>query len=430
MKMHRVSAMALAAGLALTLAACGGGNTPAPANTAGGGTTAGGGEKAKIVVDMWAGSEDDTAALNAQLDVVKRDNPDIEVELRTAPWGDFFTKLTTNMASNNMACVTGMNSGMLSSYTAGFDVLTPESLATAGLAESDFAEGSLEILKNKGELYGLPFDVATMLTYYNEDQLTAAGATIPKVGWTFADFEAAAKAATKDGKYGFGIGMGGFQWQALPIAKGGVQPVTQDGQLQLTNADFVAAAEWYAGLVTEQKIAAPVASASDTGWGENQFTGENAAMAVDGTWNAVGYLNNDAGFKAGLVPLPSGDKGNLSLILGSGYGIAKNCDNKEAALKVLGSLLSKDAQDSIASSGRSYPARAESQPLYFESLDESVRDQVKTTFEAAFSNVQGQYVSDNWSKVDTFVQPELVSIYNGQADMATVLETAQQQFGQ
>ena len=108
MKMHRVSAMALAAGLALTLAACGGGNTPAPANTAGGGTTAGGGEKAKIVVDMWAGSEDDTAALNAQLDVVKRDNPDIEVELRTAPWGDFFTKLTTNMASNNMACVTGM----------------------------------------------------------------------------------------------------------------------------------------------------------------------------------------------------------------------------------------------------------------------------------------------------------------------------------
>ncbi|HMS35537.1 MAG TPA: hypothetical protein PKA93_00115, partial [Arachnia sp.] len=69
MKMHRVSAMALAAGLALTLAACGGGNTPAPGNTAGGGNT-GGGEKAKIVVDMWAGSEDDTTALNAQLDVV------------------------------------------------------------------------------------------------------------------------------------------------------------------------------------------------------------------------------------------------------------------------------------------------------------------------------------------------------------------------
>lgn len=413
--------MALVTGTAIALTGCGGGGGSSTEGAGGGSDT--------IVVDMWAGSEDDTAALEAQLAVVKEQNPDIKVELRTAPWGDFFTKLTTNMASNNMACVTGMNSGQLASYTDGFAVLTPEDLTTAGLAESDFADGATEILKNKGELYGLPFDVATMVTYYNEDQLTAAGAAIPQVGWTFDDFEATAKAATKDGKYGFGIGMGGFQWQALPIARAGLQPVTEDGQLQLTEPAFVEAAQWYTGLVTEQKVAAPVASASDTGWGENQFTGENAAMAVDGTWNAVGYLQNDAGFKAGLVPLPSGDQGNLSLVLGSGFGIAKNCENKEAALKVLGSLLSKDAQDSIASSGRSYPARAESQPLYFESLDEAYRDQVKATFEAAFENVQGQYVSDNWAKVDTFIAPELVSVYNGQADIKAVLESAQQQFG-
>src|SRR5690606_37287719 len=96
--------------------------------------------------------------------------------------------------------------------------------------------------------------------------------------------------------------------------------------------------------------------------------------------------------------------GSLSLILGSGYGIAKSCENKEAALKVLGSLLSAEAQDYIASSGRSYPARAESQPLYFESIDEKYRAQVEEVFTAAFENVQGQYVSDDWSKVGTFVQ--------------------------
>lgn len=152
-------------------------------------------------------------------------------------------------------------------------------------------------------------------------------------------------------------------------------------------------------------------------------------MAVDGTWNAVTYLNNEAGFTAGLAPMPTGEAGNLSLILGSGFGIAKSCENKEAALKVLGSLLSKDAQDYIASSGRSYPARAESQPLYFESLDESIRDEVETVFEAAFEDVEGQYVSDNWAKVGTFVQPELVSVYNGQSSMNDVLESAQQQFG-
>lgn len=418
MKKMRVGAVVAITGVAVALTGC---------SSAGGGGGAADGDT--IVVDMWAGSEDDTAALQAQIDVVKEQNPDIKVELRTAPWGDFFTKLTTNMASGNMACVTGMNSGMLASYTSGFAKLTDDDLATAGLEASDFAEGSLDILSNKGELYGLPFDVSTMLAYYNEDQLTAAGADIPEIGWSFDDFEAIAKTATTGGKHGFGIGMGDFQWQALPIAKSGVQPVSKDGTLQLTDPAFVEAAEWYAGLVTDQKVAAPVASASDGGWGENQFTSENAAMAVDGTWNAVGYLDNEAGFKAGLVPLPAGENGDLSLILGSGYGIAEGCENKEDALKVLGSLLSKDSQDYIASSGRSYPARAESQPLYFESIDEEHREQVKAAFDAAFANVEGQYVSDNWAKVGTFIQPSLVSVYNDQEPMTAVLESAQQQFG-
>ncbi|WP_225211016.1 ABC transporter substrate-binding protein [Microbacterium commune] len=419
MKKMRVSAVAAIAVGAVAMTGC----------ASGSGASNGGADGDAIVVDMWSGSEEDTAALEAQIEVAKKQNPDIKIELRTAPWGDFFTKLTTNMASGNMACVTGMNSGQLASYTDGFLKLTADDLKTAGLAESDFADGATEILKNKGDMYGLPFDVATMLAYYNEDMLTSAGAELPTVGWTFDDFEAIAAKATTGGKYGFGIGMGDFQWQALPIAKSGTQPVAEDGTLQLDDKDFVSASEWYAGLVTDQKVAAPVASASDTGWGENQFTGQNAAMAVDGTWNAVGYLTNDAGFKAGLAPLPTGESGDLSLILGSGFGIAKSCENKEAALKVLGSLLSKDAQDYIASSGRSYPARAESQPLYFESLDEAYRDEVQSVFEAAFANVQGQYVSDNWAKVGTFVQPELVSVYNGQTSMSDVLSSAQQQFG-
>ncbi|WP_232527967.1 ABC transporter substrate-binding protein [Microbacterium suaedae] len=417
-KTHLVAVVAVTAGAATALTGCSG-----PSDGAGG-------DGDTIVVDMWAGSEDDTAALNAQLDVVREQNPDLDVELRTAPWGDFFTKLTTNMASGNMACVTGMNSGMLAGYTDGFVELTDADLETAGLAKDDFAEGATEILTHKGVMYGLPFDVSTMLTYFNADQLESAGVPSPSIGWTFDDFESIAQGATTGGKDGFGIGMGDFQWQALPIAMAGTQPVSADGVLQLTDPGFVEAAEWYAGLVTDLGVAAPVASASDTGWGENQFTSENAAMAVDGTWNAVGYLENEAGFNAGLAPLPVGDNGDLSLILGSGYGIAKTCENKEAALKVLGSLLSADAQDYIASSGRSYPARAESQPLYFDSIGDEYREQVREVFEAAFANVEGQHVSDNWSKVGTFVQPELVSIYNGQGSMSDVLDSAQQQFGE
>ncbi|MDO5678171.1 MAG: extracellular solute-binding protein [Propionibacteriaceae bacterium] len=417
---HIRKAIAAAAIIPLALSACGG---------TGGATSEGGSDSKDIVIEMWAGGENDQKAIQTQVDIAKKLLPDYNIELRTAPWGDFFTKLTTNMASGNMACVTGMNSGRLSSYVDGFVELTDADLETAGLKKSELAPGADEVLMNKGKLYGIPFDVATMLVYYNEDQLAAANAPVPAPGWNFDDFEATAKAATANGKQGFAVGMGDFQWMALPISKAGLQPVKEDGTLDLTNEKFAAAADWYAGLVSEQKVAAEVASASELGWGEDQFSNGNAAMAVDGTWNAVSYLTNESGFNVGIAPLPVGDSGeSLGLVLGSGFGIAKNCENKEAALKVMGALLSEEAQDFVASSGRSYPARASSQPKYFESLDEAYRDKVQAAFEAGFANVQGQRVSDEWAQVSAYLTPELVNAYAGRAKLSDILATAQGQF--
>ncbi|WP_139820939.1 ABC transporter substrate-binding protein [Krasilnikoviella flava] len=396
----------------------------------GSGSGSGGSDDGTIVWDMWSGSQSDTDALNETLAIVKKENPDVDVRLQTAPWNDYFTKLTTNLSSGNLACITSMNGQRLSTYADAFEPLTDADLEAAGLSKDDFAPGALDIMTYDGKLLGVPYDVATMLVYYNKDLIDAAGAPEPATGWSFDDFEATAKGATTDANAGFAVGLGEFQWMALPIAQSGKQPVSEDGALALTDPAFVDASEWYAGLVTDQKVALPAASASDTGWGENQYSGGNAAMAVDGTWNAATYLANDAGFEAGMVELPTGENGSTSLVLGSGYGIAKGCEDKEAALQVLGSLVGKDAQDAMATSGRSYPARAESQPLYFESLDASVRDDVKAAFDAAFADVEGQRSTQNWDQVNTALQPNLVSVYNGQAEMADVLGQTQQQFGQ
>lgn len=420
MKKMRMGAVAAAAGLAVVVTGC-----------AAGGSTAGSGgsDGDVIVVDMWSGSESDTEALQAQVAIAQEQNPDIEIKLQTAPWGDYFTKLTTNMASGNMACVTGMSGAQLGGYTGGFRELSDEDLAAAGIDLSEFNPGADGILSFGGTLYGVPFDVSAMLVYYNQDMLDATGAQTPSIGWTFDDFEEIATTATADGKYGFSVGMGGYQWLSLPMAYSGTQPASETGELRIDAPEFVEAAEWFGGLVTDLGVAAPVASASDTGWGESQYTGGNSAMAVDGTWNAVGYLNNDSGFTAGMAPLPSGEHGNTSAVLGSGYGIAENCDNPEAALKVMGSLLSADAQDYIASSGRSYPARTSSQPLYFDSIDEQFRDQVQSVFEEAFANTAPLYMTDNWAKLEAYVQPNLVSVYNGDLTMTKLLGDTQAQFG-
>lgn len=424
----RLSMTALVAVTALTLSACGGGSATTEAT---GASADGSGEKISIIWDMWAGGEDDEKWLQSTADVARAKFPNIDIEVRTASWKDYFTKLTANASSGNLACITSMNGQRLNTFAQTLSPLTEEDLKVAGISESDFAEGAFDILSYDGKLYGLPYDVAAMMLYYNKDLLAAAGAKEPTADWTFDDFMEIAKTATTDTHKGFGIGMGEFQWMALPIAKAGVQPVAEDGKLDLTNPKFVEAAEWYAGLVTKEKVADPAPSASELGWGEEQYKAGNVAMAIGGTWNARKFFTNEAGFKAGATRVPRGENGSLGFVLGSGFGIGASCEGaeREAALKVLGAILSKDAQDIMASSGRSYPAVKASQPLYFEALDENIREDVKKAFEAAFTGVVGQRSTATWAQVNEYFTPNLLPVYTGNMTMTEMLETAQKQFG-
>ncbi|WP_413451928.1 sugar ABC transporter substrate-binding protein [Georgenia phoenicis] len=418
MKARKPLVATTAAVAVLALAACSGDSGSASGDTGG---------SAEIVWDMWAGSDSDIAALESSLAIAQEENPDVEISLQTAPWNDYFTKLTTNLSSGNVACITSMNGQRLSGYADAFMELTEADLETAGIDPADFTDGALDIMTYDGKLLGIPYDVSAMLTYYNKDAFDAAGAAYPENGWTWEEFEAAAAGATTDSMKGFAMGMAEFQWMAIPIAVSGTQPVTEDGELNLTDPAFVEAAEQYASLV-ENGYADPAPSASETGWGESQYAAGNAAMAVDGTWNAVSYINNDPGFAAGMVNLPAGDDGATSLVLGSGYGISANCENKEAALQVLGSLVGEAAQDDIAASGRSYPARTSSQPLYFESIDESIRDEVQAAFDAAFADVEGQRSTDNWTQISETFPNNLVSVYQGSTSVADMLAATQAQF--
>lgn len=383
-----------------------------------------------IVISTWASSEAETAAVESQVDIAREQNPDIEIELRTAPWADYFTRLTTDMSSGAMACVAGMNSSMFTGYAPGFRALSDEDLETAGIDLADFAQGSKELMSLDGELYALPNDISTMLMYTNEDLLQAAGVEPPAEGWTFDDFVDAASTATTDGKYGFAVGLSTNSWTAIPISVSGSQPVGEDGTLDLTDDAFVEAATSYADLVTVEKVAPEFPSAAETNFAQDQFLAGNVGMVVDGTWNATRYLGSDSSFTAGLAPLPAGDSGEpLSMALGSGYGVSESCDNPEAALRVLGSLLSEEALDDIASSGRAYPSRTDSQPLYIESLPEEHRDEIAQVFDAAFATVEAQRVTANWSQIGTYIAPNLVEVYSGRKPMPELLESAQSQFG-
>ncbi|MGP3961182.1 ABC transporter substrate-binding protein [Nonomuraea sp. 3N208] len=422
--MHlRIALSAVAAVIVTATSACG-------SSSGGSGEGSAGGSGATITWSMWSGDNESTKKLEAQMAGAQQLVPNVKIELQTAPWADYFTKLNANLASGKLACVTAMNGQRLSGYTAALTPLTDEDLKAAGISRGDYDPAALSVMEHGGKLYGLPYDTATMFLFYNADLFKKAGVAEPTNTWTVDDFEAAAKTITaKTGVKGFAVSIDEFQWLSLPMAKAGTQVVTQDGRLDLTNPAFVKAAEWYAGLVTQSRVSNAVPSASESAWDPGQFETGKAAMIIDGSWNAAKYTGKDMPFTGGAVRLPGGPAGPFGVTLGSGYGIAANCANKQAALKVLGALAGPKVQAVIAEQG-GYPAQLGSQPLYFQALPAESKEKLTAAFRSAFDGASAQRVTEKWTQITTAFPQELVSVYAGQKTMADALAGLQQRFAQ
>ncbi len=421
MQKRRMFALTATAAVgALGLTAC----APAGGGDAADGTT-------RIVWNRWAGDTESEQKLEAQMAVAQEIVGDeITIELQTAPWADFFTKMNANMASGNVACVTAINGQRLAGYADAFLPLGDAELATAGISRDDYNPGALSVMEYGDALYGLPYDTATMFLYYNADLFEQAGVDLPTNEWTIDDFEAAAVAITEaTGVKGFAVSIDEFQWLSLPMAKSGLQAVDDDGALDLTNPDFVEAATWYGDLVTELGVSNAVPSASETTWDPTQFENGQAAMIIDGTWNATRYTDPENSYTGGAIRLPSGDEGPYGVALGSGYGVAANCENPDEALKVLGALTGPEAQAVIAEQG-GYPAQLGSQSLYFDALPDQTRENLTAAFTAGFDGSTAQRVTDEWTQVATAMPNELVSVYTGQTEMAAALESLQSRFAE
>ncbi len=413
-----LGAMAAVGAIALTSCAQGGG-----------GNGGGDGDGTTIVWNMWSGDTESEQKLRDQMAVAQEIvGDDITIELQTAPWADFFTKMNANMASGNVACVTAINGQRLAGYTEAFLPLGEAELETAGISRDAYNPGALSVMEYGDELFGLPYDTATMFLYYNADLFEQAGVDLPTNEWTVQDFEDAAVAITEaTGAKGFAVSIDEFQWLSLPMAMSGLQAVNEDGELDLTDPAFVEAATWYGDLVTDLGVSNAVPSASETTWDPTQFENGQAAMIIDGTWNATRYTDPANAYTGGAIRLPSGDDGPYGVALGSGYGVSANCEDKDAALKVLGALTGPEAQEVIAEQG-GYPAQLDSQPLYFDALPDETRDVLTAAFTAGFDGSTAQRVTEEWTQVATAMPNELVSVYTGQTEMSAALESLQSRF--
>ncbi len=420
----KLTAIALGGALALGASACGS-TAPSDGGNAGGEVT--------LDWSFWSQGDEGNQTWKDLAGKVTEKYPNIKVNLTTAPFSDYFTKMQSQLASGTAPCIVSMQSLRLPAFAKAMTPIDGDLAKAAGFTESEWEAGALKALQNGDKQYALPYGLSTMVMYYNKDAFKAAGVEEPKDGWTTDEFVAAAKKITEaTGKPAFGQTFSDLHMSAQLLAYNGAKPVSANGELQMTDPAFESAFSWYTGLATEDKISSIPASSSDVPWGEQQFVAGNVAMAVDGSWNMKSNVTDAAGFQVGVVTLPQGTEGAGTFSANSGFGISSTCKNKTEAAQAIGVLTDAESQMASANAGN-LPARTAAVPAFIEGLKKDVdpknpgySDQASVVTKAASESATPFISTSNWDKVTKLMAQQFQQAFSGKSTPAEALKAVQQ----
>ena len=295
---------------------------------------------------------------------------------------------------------------------------------SGGVDLSQFDQSIVQGLQTGGKQVAVPYDLGPLMIYYNKDMFTKAGVPAPEPGWTTDDFLSAAQKLTTGGKFGFAA-FPVIDW-TLPFATSifGVNPVTQDGKLDLTNPRFVEAMQWYADLVQKHKVAPSIPASNDGTWPINQFLSGNTAMAVDGPWDLIN-AKAQAKFELGIVPVPAGPNGSRTVTAGSGFGISRNCEFPEQTMKAISVITGPEAQQYLGEQGRAFPARTAQQQYWYKNAVPGAEAALKSANEGS----EPYRTTAKWNQVSQLFTQYGTEAINGQQPVETWLQNVQQQAG-
>jgi len=273
--------------------------------------------------------------------------------------GTYFTKLKTELASGNAPDVFWIGAVELADFVNTGKILDIKPLIDAdpNFKLEEFYPQTIEQLTRDGKVYGLPRDVSTMVTYYNEDLFREAGLKTPKElaaegNWNWETFLDAATKLTDPSKQQYGVGFGnwwGPGWGYFVNAAGGSAFNEDRTACALDTPEAIAGAQFVRNLYDQQLLPASDAES------ENLFSAGKIGMYFNGRWFTPGVRTN-AKFAWDVAEMPEGEQKSTWLFWGP-YLINADTANPEAAWEVLKQVTSAEAMAKVAEMGTNIPAR-------------------------------------------------------------------------
>jgi len=272
-----VAAAAAAVTVVGLLAACGGGDSGSSADAATG----------KITYFTFSAAPDHLKELDALKAEFEKQNPGITVEVQTAAYADYFTKLQTAIAGGTAPDTFELNYENFVTYAKAGALLALDNVAKA---DADYKADrvypkALEAFQLKGKQYGMPSTFSDVVLFYNKKLFDAAGVAYPSASWTWDDEKAAAAKLTDKAKgvYGDYQPVTFYEFYKA-LAQNGGSFLSEDGKKATFNdAKGLEAAQWLLGKPgTVQPTVAEIGGKAD--YDTALFKSGKLAMWHSGIW--------------------------------------------------------------------------------------------------------------------------------------------------
>lgn len=318
--------------LALALSACSQGSA----------TDSGASADGKTVVRYMNFSANDghEKDLDSIVAAFEKQNSDIDVQVETKPFADYFTALQTAVAGGTAPDTFELNYENFVTYAKN------GSLAElSGVDSSAYKESLVKAYSSDGKQYGLPESFSNVVLFYNKTLFDQAGVAAPTADWTWADEQAAAQKLTNKAA---GV-WGDYQpvtynefYKAL--AQTGGDFLAKDGKsATFDSPEGLKAANWLIGKNgTTMPTEADGAGTPD--FDSKLFKDGKLAMWHTGIWMFSAL--EDASFDWDVVVEP-GDTTKASAMFVNGLAVSSASKNKEAAQKWITFLSASDTTTKV-----------------------------------------------------------------------------------